>query len=192
MSSLIDARPARLTAAEFFAMVDSGAFGDRRVYLWNGRLCEKMAKSRSHAYITERIDRAVKAVLPATWETWHENPVHLGRRYVPLPDFAVVRGPLEQYQRRDVEPSDVGLIVEVAVTSLKVDLEKRSARYAEFGIPCYWVADVAKKQIVEHRGPRLGRGTPSYDEVRRLGIGDEAGLVLDRVEVGRVAISDIF
>jgi hypothetical protein len=45
MSSLIDARPARLNDREFAAMVESGAFGERRVYLWNGRLCEKMAKS---------------------------------------------------------------------------------------------------------------------------------------------------
>lgn len=45
MSPLIDARPARLTAAEFFAMVESGAFGERRVFLGDRRLCGKTAKT---------------------------------------------------------------------------------------------------------------------------------------------------
>ncbi|HWE35001.1 MAG TPA: Uma2 family endonuclease [Isosphaeraceae bacterium] len=192
MSSLIDARPARLRDTEFFAMVESGAFGDRRVYLWNGRLCEKMAKSTQHAFVNERISRAVRALLPDTWETWHENPVHLGRWHVPLPDFAVVRGPLDRYRDRGPEPADVGLVVEVAVTSLKADLGKRADRYAQFGVPSYWVADVGKGQIVEHRRLVVTAGVASYGDVRRLGASDEVELALGGAAVGRIPMTDIF
>ena len=151
-----------------------------------------MAKSAQHALVNERISRAVRALLPDDWETWHDNPVHLGRWHVPLPDFADVRGPLDRYRDSGPGPADVGLIVEVAVTSLKADLGKRADRYAEFGVPCYWVADVGKGQIVEHRGPAGPRGAASYSEINRRSAGDEVELVLSGISVGRIAMADIF
>jgi Uma2 family endonuclease len=140
----------------------------------------------------ERISFAVRSLLPRDWETWHSNPIHLGPSHVPSPDFAVVRGPLDRYRDRGPEPSDVGLIVEVAVTSLKADLGKRADRYAEFGVPCYWVADVGKRQIVEHRSLSGPPGAASYGEINRRGAGDEVELILGGIAVGRIPMADIF
>jgi Uma2 family endonuclease len=189
---LIDARPARLRDTEFIAMVESGAFGDGRVYLWDGRFCEKMAKIPQPAFVNERISRAVRALLSHDRETWHQNPVHLGRRHVPLPDFAVVRGPLERYLDHEPEPPNVGLVVEVAVTSHKADPGSRAERYAEAGAPCYWVADVNQGEVAEHHGPGPV-GVPSeYADVRHHGPGDEIELALDGAAIGRIPTASIF
>ena len=59
-------------------------------------------------------------------------------------------------------------------------------------MPCYWVADVGKGQIVEHRGPGAPSGVASYGDVRHHGPGDEVELILDGVAVGRIPIADIF
>ncbi len=192
MSSLIDARPARLSDTEFFAMVESGAFGDRRVYLWNGRLCEKMAKTNAQAFVAVRIAKALAAILPPGWDVWQESPIHLGTRHVPLPDLAVIRGPEERFRNATPGPFDAALVVEVAVSSLSVDLGKRAAAYAKAGVSCYWVADVAHGRIVEHRGPGVRAGVASYGVVRHHGPGDEVELVLDGAPVGRIPLSGIF
>lgn len=192
MASLIDARVTDLTDEEFSPMVEAGVFGDRRVFLWNGRLREKMARTIAHAFVAAKISDAVTPLLPGDWETWHANPIRLDRTHVPLPDFAVVLGPLERYRHRRPNPFDVGLVVEVAVTSLATDLGERAARYALAGVPRYWVADVARRRIIEHRGPRVVDGVASYTSADRREIGDEVELMLGGVVVGRVAVASIF
>lgn len=77
MPSLIDARVADLTGDEFSAMVEAGVFGDRRVFLWDGRACVKMAKTTVHGFVGFRIARAVTAILPPGWDVWHEEPIRL-------------------------------------------------------------------------------------------------------------------
>lgn len=112
MASLIDAHVADLTDREFAAMVGSGAFGDRRVFLWDGIVCEKMAKTTLHGFVGFRIARALTAVLPPGWDLWHEEPVRLGARYVPLPDLAVLRGPEDRYRCYWVADVGNGLMIE--------------------------------------------------------------------------------
>lgn len=192
MTSLIDARVTDLTAEEFSVLIEAGAFGDRRVFLWAGRVCEKMAKSKAHAFVAERVSVAVRSLLPPDRMTWHENPIRLGRKHVPLPDFSVVRGPLGRYRRKNPAPADVGLVVEVAVTSLAADLGKRAARYARAGVPCYWVADAVNRRIIAHRRPRVVDGVASYTAVERLEVRDEVELDLAGVVVGRIALSEVF
>lgn len=192
MPTLIPSRLACLNADEYFAGVEAGIFGDRRVFLWAGRLREKMAKTKAHAFVTFRIAKLVSAFLPEGWDIWHENPIALERLYVPLPDLAVLRGPDEQYRDRRPEPDDVGLLVEVAVTSRAKDLGPQAAKYAQAGVSCYWVADVRNRRIVEHRGPKVEGGVASYAIVREHGDGEHVELVLDGVAVGRIAVSDLF
>lgn len=192
MGSVINARATGMTAEEFSSAVEAGVFGERRVFLWGGRVYEKMAKTTAHAFVAERISQAVGRLLPPDWVTWHENPIHLGRKYVPLPDLAVVRGPLERYRSRKPDPGDLGLVVEVAVTSLSADLGKRAARYARAGVPCYWVADAVRKRIIEHRGPQVVGKVASYAAVDERAVGDEIELSLGGAAVGRVALTDIF
>jgi Uma2 family endonuclease len=192
MTTLISARPARVDADEFFATIEAGVLGDRRVFLWGGRIFEKMAKTKAQAFVAFRIAKRISAALPDGWDVWHENPVRLDKKNVPLPDLAVLKGPDEQYRDRRPEPGDVGIIVEVAVTSLTKDLGPQAAKYARAGVPCYWVADVARRRIVEHRGPKVEEGVGSYETVRELGPGNEIDVILDAAAAGRIAVSDLF
>jgi Uma2 family endonuclease len=189
MTTLLSGRLARLDAAEFDAMIESGVFGDRRVFLWGGRIFEKMAKTKANAVIAFRIAKLATAVLPGGWDVWHENPIQLDRRNVPLPDLAVIRGPDSQYLDRRPQPNDVGILIEVPVTSLAKDLGPQAAKYARSGVACYWVVDARHRRVVEHRDPQPD-GT--YATVREHGPGDEVEVILDGVTVGRIAVSDLF
>jgi len=183
-----------LTSDEFFGMVEAGLFDeDRRVYLWGGRICEKMAKTVSHAFTSIRVTEAIRAQMPAGWLASHENPVRLDDRHVPLPDVTFIRGPLEAYERENRHPTaaDVGLLVEVAVTSLPRDLGVRAEVFARALVPAYWVADVRGRSIVEHRRPEVVDGVGRYADVRAYGPEEEVPLVFDGREVARLPVRDL-
>jgi Uma2 family endonuclease len=183
-----------LTTPTFFAMIEAGLFPpDRRVFLWNGRICEKMAKTVAHAITAVAIGEALRPLLGRDWLLWPENPIQLDLRNAPLPDVTVVRGPLDVYarERRHPGPSDVGLIVEVGVSSLATDLTRRARKFARALVPAYWVVDVVGRRIVEHIDPQIVEGVGSYARVRSHGVGDEIPLSLDGREYGRLPVEPL-
>src|SRR5262249_40138584 len=143
--------PYDLTIDLVSRMVESGLIPqDRRVFLREGRLYEKMAKTKAHGYVGAAIDRAVNRRLPDGWCLWPESTVVLDPTNAPLPAFAVVRGanPLDfAAPERSPGPGDIGLLIEVAVTSRRDDLTTTLEPYARALIPAYWVVDVPGRRI---------------------------------------------
>jgi Uma2 family endonuclease len=123
-----------------------------------------MAKTRAHGSIGASVTRGIDRRLPDAWSLWPESTLVLDPTNVPLPDFAVIRSG-ELFGRanpeRYPEARDVGLLIEVAVTSLRRDLTSGLERYARAMIPAYWIVDVSGRRFLAHSGPRLtaeGRG----------------------------------
>lgn len=189
-----DDEPAAINGALFFRMIAAGLFTGRRVYLWNGRLLERMAKTVSHATTAVRVQQTLAAVLPAAYLLWPENPIQVGDQDAPLPDNVVVRGPLERFddEGRHPRPDDVALVVEIAVSSLPKDLGERAAKYAAALIPHYWVFDVAAGRVVVHEFPERRDGVGAYLRVRPLDVGDVVGLVLDGQEAAQIPVASFF
>jgi Uma2 family endonuclease len=183
-----------VTSEMFFQMIDAGVFApERRVFLWGGRLYEKTAKTAAHATTSVRIADTLRPRLPSDWLIWPENPIALDVRHAPLPDVTVVRGPLERYHQEDRHPQigEVGLMVEIAVTSLSRDLTLRAEKFARALVPAYWVADVQGHCIIEHTGPQIVDGVGSYARVQPRHRGDEIGLALDGREVAVIPVSEL-
>lgn len=59
------------------------------------------------------------------------------------------------YRRR--HPTSASLIIEVSRSSRKRDLTIKARIYAQANVADYWVVDLAKRQVVVHRGPADGR-----------------------------------
>ena len=187
--------PYDLTIDLFSRMVESGLIPqDRRVYLLGGRLYEKMAKTKAHGYVGAAIDRAVNRRLPDGWSLWPESTVVLDPTNAPLPDFAVVRGanPLDfAAPERYPGPGDIGLLIEVAVTSLQDDLSTVLEQYARALIPVYWVVDVLGRRILVHTEPRIADGRGEYARVETYQPGQALPLVLDGREVARIPFEEL-
>lgn len=187
----MEGHPVDLTAGQFFGMIEAGLFApERRVFLWDGKVFEKMAKTPAHAITSYIFQRELSARLPAEWLIWPENPIQLDPRHAPLPDIAVIRGPLERYLRdyRHPEAADVGLLVEIAVSSLPRDLGVRAAKFAHASVPAYWVADVFNRRVTEHREPRIVEGMGTYTTLRAYGPDEDIPLVFDGREVARIPV----
>lgn len=187
--------PFDLTVDLFSRMVEAGLLPrDRRLYLWDGRPYEKMAKTKAHGYVGAAVNRAIDRRLPDGWSLWPESTIALDPTHAPLPDFAVVRGgdPLDYAKPpRYPGPDDIGMIVEVAVTSLRDDLSIMLDKYAQAGIPAYWVIDVPCRRVLVHCGPRVVAGRGEYARVETYRAGESVPLVLDGQEVARVPCDEL-
>ena len=204
MSTAIEAAPPRTSSGDVpydltidlvSRMVESGLIPqDRRVFLRDGRLYEKMAKTKAHGSVGAAIDRAVNRRLPEGWCLWPESTVVLDPTNAPLPDFAVVRGanPLDfAAPERYPGPGDIGLLIEVAVTSLHDDLTTTLERYARALIPAYWVVDVPVRRILVHTEPRVVDGKGEYARVETYRPGQSLPLVLDGQQVALIPFDEI-
>ncbi|MBX6311325.1 MAG: Uma2 family endonuclease [Isosphaeraceae bacterium] len=132
VTSGFEEAPYPLTSDVFCQMIEQGLIPrDRRVFLWGGRLYEKMAKTKAHAAVPNAFLGALARRLPPGLFVGAENPVRLDNIHVPLPNVVVVRGaPLDYFDTRYPDGRDVRLVVEVAVSSLPEDLGDRLSRYA--------------------------------------------------------------
>ena len=187
--------PYDLTIDLVSRMVETGLIPrDRRVYLRDGRLYEKMAKTRAHGYVGAAVTRAVDRRLPDDWSLWPESTVVLDPTNAPLPDFAVVRsGNLlgRAAPERYPEAGDAGLLIEVAVTSLRDDLTTALEQYARAGIPVYWVVDVLGRRILVYTEPRVVDGHGEYARVATYRPGQSLPLVLDGQEVALIPFDEL-
>ncbi len=187
--------PLDLTIDLFSRMVETGLIPpDRRVYLQNGRLFEKMAKTKAHGFVGAAITMTLVRRLPPGWGLWPESTIVLDPTNAPLPDFTVIRGanPLDfATANRYPEPSDVGIVIEVAVSSIREDLTTVLELYARAMIPVYWVVDVPGRRILVHSEPRVIEGRGEYARVKTYRSGETLPLELDGQEVARIPFDEL-
>ena len=187
--------PYDLTIDLLSRMVESGLIPpDRRVFLLQGRLYEKMAKTKAHGSVGAGINMTLVPRLPAGWSLWPESTIALDPTNAPLPDFTVVRsGDLlgRAFPDRYPGASDIGLLIEIAVTSLHDDLSTALEQYARALIPVYWVVDVLGRRILVHTEPRVVDGRGEYARVETYRSGQSLPLVLDGREVARIPFDEL-
>ena len=183
--------PFPISADAFTLLIDKGLIPqDRRVFLWDGRLLEKMAKSKPHSAVQNMFNRALNRRLPAEFFVGNENPVQLDETHLPLPDLVVVRGdPGDFYEDRYPDGRDVLLVVEVAVTSLAADLGDRLDRYSRT-LPeaVYIVADIPGRRALIHTSPKAEGGYATCTEV---GPGGSIALRLGGVDIEPIAYEEV-
>ena len=187
--------PYPITADLFQLMVEREIFPpESRVFLWDGRLYEKMAKTQPHATTHNAWNRALTLRLPDGLFVGNENPVRLDPFHLPLPDLIVAKGQPFDFNGRTPDAGDVVLVLEVAVTSRSADLGPRLSRYA-FSLPdaIYLVADVPRRRVLIHSEPRrneaTGRG--EYGQCVEVGPGQSIVLKLDGVEIKPIPFEEV-
>lgn len=154
------------TVDDYYRMAQAGVFAeDERVELIEGEIIEMSPAGSRHAGGINGIATLLnerKESLPLIISV--QNPVRLDDGTEPQPDIAVLRLREDYYTKSHPTPADVLLVIEVADSSLVMDLGMKAKSYARAGIPEYWVFDLVQNQIVFHAQPENG----VYKEVRRV------------------------
>jgi hypothetical protein len=175
---------ARVSVEQYQAMIASGALDENdRLELIEGALVAKMTKNPGHSTGSELCGETIRRLLPAGWHVRIEKPVRIpARDSMPEPDISVVRGGIRDYARRDPNPDEVGLIIEVSDSTVRAD-RALAATYLGGGISTYWLVNIPDRQLeiytVEAFGPVI------------LGETAKATLILAGQAIGHIAVADL-
>ncbi|MDX2203951.1 MAG: Uma2 family endonuclease [Hyphomicrobiaceae bacterium] len=152
----------RWTLAEFERLTELGIFDeDDRIELLGGELIPMPPKGAQHEVLRGAILNWLRRHLPDAYDL-HAEP---GWRpqdadYVE-PDFLI--GPAG-CSPTSIAPGDVVLIIEVAHSSLKLDMTVKAATYARHGVRYYWVVDATTLTTRVHSRPTAS----GYEDVSEV------------------------
>ncbi len=187
----------RLSVAQYHRMIRTGVItDDDRVELLEGWLVTKMPKNPPHRLATKLIYDLLIRLLPAGWYVDAQEPITT-KDSEPEPDIVVVRGEPRQYPDRHPGPADLSLVIEIADATLRRDRSLKKRLYARAGVPCYWIINLAEKQVEVYTSPTSpsspsGTGSqPDYGLRQDYLSTDDVPLVLDGKEIGHLAVRDL-
>jgi Uma2 family endonuclease len=179
----------RMNVHEYERLAAAGVLDDPRVELIDGYLVRKMTKKPPHVIALEGTRDALLALFQRGWRVMIQDPVRIPDFDEPEPDIALVRGSRQDYSGRHPNPQDIGLIIEVADSSLDIDRREKLQAYARGGIPVYWIINLVDGQVEVWSDPDQAAGW--YRSRVVFAPGDDVPVIVDGREVGRIAVADL-
>ena len=182
----------RLSVDQYHEMLRAGILTeDDPVELLDGWLVTMTPKNPPHHLATELAREALEHLTPEGWHVDSQEPITLSSSE-PEPDVAVVRGARRLYADRHPQPSDIGLVVEVADDSLERDQTFKQRLYAQAGIPEYWIVNLVDRRLEVYREPSGPGEKPGYRQHRSHAPSEEVALSLDDRVAARFLVSILF
>jgi Uma2 family endonuclease len=86
----------------------------------------------------------------------------------------------------------MALLVEVCLDTHHADEGEKLHRYAEVGVPVYWIIFANRREVRVHGQPQGSGEDALYLKATTYEEGEDFPVVIDGQEVGRVAVADIF
>jgi Uma2 family endonuclease len=177
----------RMTVDQYESLVESGVLDGQPIELIDGLLVRKMGKKPPHVIACEATRDELLPLVPRGWRLTIEAPIRIPDYDEPEPDLAIVRGTREDYEDHHPGPSDVGLLIEVADTTLDRDRGEKRLAYARGGVATYWIVNLVNRQLEIYTDP----SPTGYAQERILKADEQVAVVLDGTEIGRIAVSDL-
>ena len=179
------------SVAEYHQMIRDGVLKEgERVELIHGLILAKMPINPPHTKAVRQLGVLLAPLLrPAGWVDYSQQPITLADSE-PEPDFHAATGPLSKYDDRHPGPVEVGLLVEVADSSLDDDQGPKLTLYATARIPVYWIVNIPDRRVEVYTQPRGGK-SPTYRTRTDYAPGETVPVVLAGQTVGTLPVSDL-
>lgn len=186
-----DASMARFSLARYQQMIEAGILTpEDKVELLENYVVLKMPRNPPHDGTIQLLTRVLTPAVPQGWGLRVQLTVVFADSQ-PETDFSIARGDDRTYLTRHPGPSDVGLIVEVANSSLLRDQRDKTRIYARGGIACYWIVNLVDRRIEVYSQPSGPTAVPAYASFQIYQPGDGVPLVLDGNTVGTVLADEM-
>lgn len=181
----------RLSVDAYHTMVDAGILeSGAPVELLQGWLVKKMTKNRQHSFSTRALRTQLEALIPDGWDVETQEPITTDDSE-PEPDVFVVKGTWRDYVDRHPQSHEVGLVAEVAHTSLSADRGIKKRVYAAAGIPVYWIVNLVDCQIEVFSEPDVDGPTADYAKSDVFQPGQSIPLLLDGNTIGVISVDQV-
>lgn len=140
----------RITADEWRMMFETGVFGpDERLELIDGQVIAMAADGDPHVAAVMALTEQLSLQLRRRAWVSVQSTMWLSADSVPEPDLVVVR----RSARRAPRPEDALLVIEVALSSLTFDRNRKLSLYAQAGVPEFWLVDLVASRVEVYRRP---------------------------------------
>ncbi|MFO0841902.1 MAG: Uma2 family endonuclease [Gemmataceae bacterium] len=187
----LDASIPRFSVARYQRMIEEGILTpEDKLELLENYMVLTMPRNPLHDGTILRISKRLRRHLPVGWDLRSQSAVILPDSQ-PDPDFSVVREAADDYTSRHPGPADVGLLIEVADSSLLRDQRDKARIYARAGIPTYWIVNLVDRRIEVYSQPSGPAAAPAYGLAQTYQPGDDVPLSLDGTTVGAVPVADL-
>jgi Uma2 family endonuclease len=183
----------RLSIDQYHQTIAAGVFAPHdKLELMDGHLIAMNPVGDNHLFTVDELYLQLQHLAPKGWKVYMQHPIKLADSE-PEPDLVVVRGTGADYKRRKPGPQDVGLLVEVADTSLLYDRVTKLANYAAAGISEYWIVNLLDRQIEVHQQSQPARGDApaTYAEHHVINAAGSLPFVLDGKKVGGIQVEQV-
>jgi len=186
-----DASIAKFSLARYQQMIAAGILTpDDKVELLENYVVLKLPKNPPHDGTIDLVKAALPSAIPTGWLLRIQQTIVLTDSQ-PEPDFAIVRGNPRTYLTRHPAAADVGLVIEVADSSLLRDQRDKTRIYARGGIPIYWIVNLVDRRIEVYSQPIAAAPVPAYGSFQTYQPDDAVPLILDGVAVASVPAADL-
>jgi Uma2 family endonuclease len=148
----------RLTVADYQLMGETGILApDARVELIDGEIIDMTPIGSPHVSTVLRLDHLLKEAVKGHALVLVQAPIVLDDYSAPQPDLALLKLRDDYYRSSLARPSDVLLVVEVALSSLRYDRGVKLPLYARHDIAEVWLIDLEAGHLVRYGQPHAGR-----------------------------------
>jgi len=160
----------RISVEQFHSMIEAGVFSDGdRVELIDGEMRDMTPIGPPHSGLANDLNLLFTTRLAGTAIVSIQGPLILDDGTEVYPDLLVLKPREDGYRKSNPTAEDALLVVELADSSLTLDLGVKLAKYARAGIRRYWVFDIKHRTLHDHRDPdRFGR---RYRQLHSLDVG---------------------
>lgn len=157
MSAQIDSPKRHLvTAQEYLRMGETGVFApDARLELIEGEIFEMAPIGPPHAAAVRTLTSLMYQRVGQQAIVSVQAPLIAGQLSVPEPDLALLKPRPDNYASAHPGRAEVMLVIEVADTTLAMDLETKVPLYARGGVPEVWVVAVEQRAVHVFRDPGM-------------------------------------
>jgi Uma2 family endonuclease len=181
----------RFTVDEYHRLIEMGFLTeDDNLELLEGYLVHKMTRNPPHDGTLHQALKRLTRLAPPGWDVRVQSAVTLTDSE-PEPDLAVIREDPSQYMNRHPSAADVGLVVEVSDSTLPGDRADKGRIYSRAGIPCYWIINLADRQVEVYTSPSGPTAAPAYARRQEYRVGDAVPLTLDGAAIASLPVQDL-
>jgi Uma2 family endonuclease len=181
----------QISVQKYHEMIRKGVLTeDDPVELLEGWLVPKMPRTPPHDAAITLTDDALRGILPPGWHTRIQCAITT-QDSEPEPDIAVVEGDRRAFATHHPEPSQIGLLIESAESSVDTDRVDKGRIYARANIPFYWILNLVDRHIEVYCDPDPQAMPPRYRQSQVYRPGQMIALVLKGQSAGQVRVDDL-
>ncbi len=147
------------TRIEYDRLVECEILGpEDKIELLGGHMVVKEPQYSPHMAGIQLVARALRAAFGSGFDVRVQGPIALDDESEPEPDVSVVAGDPRDY--RDAHPMRPVLVVEVALSRLRFDRDRKGSLYARAGLPDYWIVNIPDGRLEIYREPMPDAAAP--------------------------------